>query len=632
MASDFDEITEQALLDGITEQALLDAADELLRAVRPDACRRAHLACAHCEATLFRPTTLGDGSTYCAACVPKLATPVGREVGFGKATNKVLEHLCEAWFPAGHLAAQLRQEGNAHFAAGRHLEAVAVYTTALTHFSDAVLLSNRAAANLKLGEHAASLRDACLAAQLATPGSRLWAKSLFRLGSALNALGERPEGAVAALAAAAAWSRAQGEPLDAALRALREALGAFSRAHAADREASFAAQLDGLRSGGALARALDAAAHLPPAFAEGFGAELAAARRSADAAYLVPADKVLASRESLECALCVEQLHEPTAIPCGHVLCRPCLSRALDQAFDAPARCPLCRDDLGAFLRWLNVRAREQALRTSARHVHGALQLAGCTELQQILAQHMPAEVQVRAAQVAASEAAAGEGADADDEAAGARATATIPVFVCALALPGVRCPLHIFEPRFRLMMRRCIDSGRREFGMMAAQEVGFGTTLLIDEYVQLPDGRSRLATTGSRRFKVLDWGNKDGYLTAKVEWIDDAPLAPDDAARAAELGRQARARMDEFFTPMHARGSFGMLEEQVGPLPEDDALLPFWASAVLAQGNMELQLAVAFGDGVRTSALERLQLLLASLPQITAGLRASGAAEQSAS
>ena len=27
---------------------------------------------------------------------------------------------------------------------------------------------------------------------------------------------------------------------------------------------------------------------------------------------------------------------------------------------------------------------------------------------------------------------------------------AQIPVFICSLAMPGCKCPLHIFEPRYR--------------------------------------------------------------------------------------------------------------------------------------------------------------------------------------
>ena len=41
-----------------------------------------------------------------------------------------------------------------------------------------------------------------------------------------------------------------------------------------------------------------------------------------------------------------------------------------------------------------------------------------------------------------------------------------VPIFVCTLAYPKVVCPLHIFEPRYRLMIRQCMESGTRQFGM----------------------------------------------------------------------------------------------------------------------------------------------------------------------
>ena len=46
--------------------------------------------------------------------------------------------------------------------------------------------------------------------------------------------------------------------------------------------------------------------------------------------------------------------------------------------------------------------------------------------------------------------------------------TNQIPVFVCTLSFPNISCPLHVFEPRYRLMIRRCMEGGTREFGMCA--------------------------------------------------------------------------------------------------------------------------------------------------------------------
>ena len=44
--------------------------------------------------------------------------------------------------------------------------------------------------------------------------------------------------------------------------------------------------------------------------------------------------------------------------------------------------------------------------------------------------------------------------------------TAAIPVFVCTIAASNIPCPLHIFEPKYRLMIRRAMESGTRAFGM----------------------------------------------------------------------------------------------------------------------------------------------------------------------
>lgn len=35
---------------------------------------------------------------------------------------------------------------------------------------------------------------------------------------------------------------------------------------------------------------------------------------------------------------------------------------------------------------------------------------------------------------------------------------------------------------------------------------------LHIDSFKQLPDGRSQIKTMGTRRFQVLQWGEKDGH------------------------------------------------------------------------------------------------------------------------
>ena len=103
-----------------------------------------------------------------------------------------------------------------------------------------------------------------------------------------------------------------------------------------------------------------------------------------------------------------------------------------------------------------------------------------------------------------------------------------IPVFVCTLALPFAPCPLHIYEPRYRLMLRRAIESGSKQFGMCMYSEktpyrfTEYGCMLEIRSHQFTRDGRAVVATIGGRRFKVLNSSTKDGYTVAQVEWVKD--------------------------------------------------------------------------------------------------------------
>jgi Lon protease-like protein len=102
---------------------------------------------------------------------------------------------------------------------------------------------------------------------------------------------------------------------------------------------------------------------------------------------------------------------------------------------------------------------------------------------------------------------------------------------------------LHIFEPRYRLMMRRVLE-GNKTFGMVLpkrprdAHDANFhemGTLLRITNAQFYPDGRSLIETVGLTRFKVLRHGELDGYTVAKTERVDDVSLEEEEAVEAAE-------------------------------------------------------------------------------------------------
>ena len=84
-----------------------------------------------------------------------------------------------------------------------------------------------------------------------------------------------------------------------------------------------------------------------------------------------------------------------------------------------------------------------------------------------------------------------------------------LPIFVCLLAFPSLKYPLYIFEPRYQLMIRRCVELGSRMFGMCAFSEdpdkefSDYGTILRIENVSFLPDGRSIVETTAVRRYRA---------------------------------------------------------------------------------------------------------------------------------
>jgi tetratricopeptide (TPR) repeat protein len=85
----------------------------------------------------------------------------------------------------GRSAAEWKAEGNALFAAKQFAEAAQAYTRAIELEQDAVFYSNRCACLLKLGDLDGALADALKLREMRPE----WAKSHFREGSVLSAMG-----------------------------------------------------------------------------------------------------------------------------------------------------------------------------------------------------------------------------------------------------------------------------------------------------------------------------------------------------------------------------------------------------------------------------------------------------------
>lgn len=91
---------------------------------------------------------------------------------------------------------------------------------------------------------------------------------------------------------------------------------------------------------------------------------------------------------------------------------------------------------------------------------------------------------------------------------------------------PGMRMPLHIFEERYRTMVRECIEEDA-PFGVVLIKsglEVGgeavphdVGTTARIQQVEYLEDGRMNLFTIGEQRFRIVALNTTEPYLRGEV-------------------------------------------------------------------------------------------------------------------
>ncbi|KAI0352914.1 hypothetical protein OH77DRAFT_1428031 [Trametes cingulata] len=221
----------------------------------------------------------------------------------------------------------------------------------------------------------------------------------------------------------------------------------------------------------------------------------------------------------LTCEICFGLLWQPLTTPCQHTFCTRCLFRSLDHS----QSCPLCRQKLPGY---------------------------------DYFQQHPCNKVILAIILRAFPEAYAERGATIEAEERDARLDT--PVFVCQLSFPGMPTMLHFFEPRYRLMLRRCLDSPHPCFGMIppprtapSASASGsstgndYGTMLAIRNVQMLPDGRSLVETWGTWRFRIMERGTLDGYMVARIERIEDYEEELDEGAVATEEASENDRRED---------------------------------------------------------------------------------------
>lgn len=132
--------------------------------------------------------------------------------------------------------------------------------------------------------------------------------------------------------------------------------------------------------------------------------------------------------------------------------------------------------------------------------------------------------------------------------------TLTIPIFPLAGAIlfPRAQLPLHIFEPRYREMVRDAID-GAGQIGMIQplrddsdnqAPLYAVGCVGEIVGIEELDDGRFNIVLLGTNRFHYLREASVDAmYRCAEVDIgaFDDSEPPALSLGERAEVEREAR-------------------------------------------------------------------------------------------
>ena len=102
-----------------------------------------------------------------------------------------------------------------------------------------------------------------------------------------------------------------------------------------------------------------------------------------------------------------------------------------------------------------------------------------------------------------------------------------IPLFPLNTVLfPGMRLPLNIFEERYKLMLKRCLEESA-PFGIVLiskgreagepAEPFSVGTTARIISVEETDDGRFLLGVEGGMRFRIDEQLHRYPYIRASV-------------------------------------------------------------------------------------------------------------------
>jgi uncharacterized protein len=190
----------------------------------------------------------------------------------------------------------------------------------------------------------------------------------------------------------------------------------------------------------------------------------------------------------------------------------------------------------------------------------------------------------------------------------------TLPLFPLGTVLfPGLLLPLHIFEERYRQLVRDLQDGPEpRRFGVIAirqGRETGvdgiqalheIGCTATLRQVKQLEDGRYDIVTVGTDRFRLAGLDDSRPYLQGQVDLLPEEIGAAEGAAQAAQAVR------DGFRAYLSALAERGVTQISAPELPDDPVTLSYLVGASMIIDLSDRQALLAEPDALHRLAAER--------------------------
>ncbi len=189
-----------------------------------------------------------------------------------------------------------------------------------------------------------------------------------------------------------------------------------------------------------------------------------------------------------------------------------------------------------------------------------------------------------------------------------------MPLFPLNTVLfPGQVLPLHIFEERYRLMIRHCLAQDL-PFGVVLikrGQEAGdeaepytVGTVARIIESTHLGNGTMNIVTVGVERFRIRRLLRDQPYLRGQVLTL---PMAdPDDPEQVLARAQVVRDRVERYVELIAEAAG---LQIQIEEIPTGAEQIGYLAAVTMQIDNKEKQ--ELLGSASVTQMLRREMALL---------------------